>query len=82
METKPEDLEGLATTSGNAVEAEAKETIPTSKPKDPAPPATEDVPDPDEDDLDDLDGLYFTPKNQPSVTLSGLYPNIQFRHAR
>jgi peroxin-19 len=69
METKPGDLEGLAKSSGKAVETEAEAT---STPKDPAPKQeptapipTEDVPDPDEDDLDDLDGQfpYRTPKN-------------------
>lgn len=60
MESKPGDLEGLAATTGKALE---KESEAASKPRDPAPPvevkalvATEDVPDPDEDDLDDLDG--------------------------
>jgi hypothetical protein len=62
METKPGDLEGLAKSSGKAVEKEAEAT---STPKDPAPKQestaplpTEDVPDPDEDDLDDLDGQF------------------------
>lgn len=53
METKPGDLEGLAESSGKAIEKEsqdAKASVPT-----PAPAATS-VPDPDEDDLDDLDG--------------------------
>jgi peroxin-19 len=60
MEAKPGNLEGLAKSSGEAVENEAEVT---STPKDPAPKqestapiTTEDVPDPDEDDLDDLDG--------------------------
>jgi peroxin-19 len=64
METRPGDLEGLATASGKAVEKEAEST---TKPKDPAskeetkaPIPTEDVPDPDEDDLDDLDGQFST----------------------
>jgi len=53
MEQKPGDLEGLAKTTGKAIEKEA-EAVP--KPEDPA--RTEDVPDPDEDDLDDLDGKF------------------------
>jgi peroxin-19 len=59
METKPGDLDGVAQTTGKAIEKEESKptTASTSKP-DPA-PAVEDVPDPDEDDLDDLDGLSF-----------------------
>ncbi|KAE9377727.1 Pex19-domain-containing protein [Stipitochalara longipes BDJ] len=69
MESKPGDLEGLAETSGKAIE---KETTAVPTPKDPAsaalpkpnnPVPTEEVPDPDEDDLDDLDDMLdeFTP---------------------
>lgn len=56
MESKLGDLEGIARTTGKAIEKEESKTstASTSKP-DPAP--VEDVPDPDEDDLDDLDGL-------------------------
>lgn len=57
MESKPGDLEGLAQTTGKAIDKETKAESTPSKPKDPAPTATADVPDPDEDDLDDLDGL-------------------------
>lgn len=57
MELKSENLEGLATTTGKAIESEAKERSHSPKPSDPAPAATDEVPDPDEDDLDDLDGL-------------------------
>jgi peroxin-19 len=60
MEATPGDLEGLAATTGKAIEKESDEAV---KPKDPTSyagakvaVATEDVPDPDEDDLDDLDG--------------------------
>jgi len=66
MEKQADDLEGLAKTSGKAIE---KQSDVASKPKDPASTAetykpaeqtaTEDVPDPDEDDLDDLDGKLF-----------------------
>ena len=54
MEQKPGDLEGLAKTTGKAIE---KETQAVPQPKDPALMA--DVPDPDEDDLDDLDGKFY-----------------------
>jgi len=56
MESKPGDLEGLAQTTGKAIEKE--ESNPTTAfawKQDPAP--VEDVPDPDEDDLDDLDDM-------------------------
>lgn len=63
MESKPGDLEGLAETTGRAIEKEEHQnTAVTSKPD----PAVEDTgaPDPDEDDLDDLDGK--------SCSISGL----------
>lgn len=70
MESKPGDPEGIAATTGKAVETGVEETNPTSKPKDPAPATTDEVPDPDEDDLDDLDDMLdeFTPsKPEPKA---------------
>ena len=55
MESKPGDLEGLAQTTGKAIEKEASHTTASTSTANLAP--VEDVPDPDEDDLDDLDGL-------------------------
>lgn len=54
MESKPGDLEGLAQTTGKAIEKEEPKSTTSMTLAD---PALEDVPDPDEDDLDDLDGL-------------------------
>lgn len=54
MESKPGDLEGLAKTTGKAMEKEESKPTTSAPKQDPAP--VEDVPDPDEDDLDDLDG--------------------------
>jgi len=66
MENKPGDLEGLASTSGKAVEREIDAT-PT--PKASAPAAATEVPDPDEDDLDDLDGQYTSNLSGTDLTL-------------
>jgi hypothetical protein len=55
METKSEDLEGLAEAIAKPMEPEKKDDDTTPKATDPVPPAVE-APDPEEDDLDDLDG--------------------------
>lgn len=55
MEKKLGDLEGLAESSGKALERETA----NEAPKNPAPEVSTEVPDPDEDDLDDLDGQYI-----------------------
>jgi hypothetical protein len=65
MEKLPGDSEGLAESSGKAVEKEAEgasttkdpTSVEVTEPKDHAP--MEAVPDPDEDDLDDLDGQLY-----------------------
>ena len=73
MESKAGTLEGLANTTGKAIQKEGSEiTTSTSKP---APPPVDSVPDPDEDDLDDLDGLQIL-RIQTTVS------NNQIRYAR